>query len=132
MKKMNLTPEETAEAVDILNGLETLQVRCHFDSRAAGWWDTPVTEETVPTKLCLIHSEISEAMEGARKDLDDDHLPTRTMLEVELADAVIRIMDLAGAIGLDIGGAVLEKLAYNRQRADHKRENRVVKGGKKF
>ena len=50
---------------------------------------------------------------------------------MELADAVIRIMDLAGAVGLDLGGAVAEKLDYNQKRADHKPENRAKDGGKK-
>jgi hypothetical protein len=82
--------------------------------------------------LCLIHSEISEAMEGARKRLQDDHLPHRTMLEVELADAVIRIFDMAGGLHLDIGGAIAEKLTYNERRADHKPEARAQVGGKSF
>ena len=51
---------------------------------------------------------------------------------MELADAVIRIMDLAGAMGLDLAGAIVEKLAYNQTRADHKTENRNADGGKKF
>lgn len=82
--------------------------------------------------LCLIHSEISEAMEGERKGLMDDHLPNRPMAEVELADALIRICDYAGRFGYDLGGAVSEKLEYNRNRADHKIENRLQENGKKF
>jgi hypothetical protein len=54
------------------------------------------------------------------------------MLEVELADAVIRIFDMAGGLGLDVGGAIAEKLVYNGKRADHKPENRRDVGGKKF
>lgn len=107
---------------------------CHGLAREAGWWDGVDLNDpqTIATKLCLIHSEVSEAMEGARKDLMDDHLPHRKMVEVELADAMIRIMDLAGAMGLDLGGATVEKLQYNTSRADHKTENRVSTGGKKF
>jgi NTP pyrophosphatase (non-canonical NTP hydrolase) len=86
----------------------------------------------VSQKLCLMHSEISEAMEGHRKGQMDDHLPHRPMIEVELADAVIRIADLAGAMGLDLGGAIAEKLAYNAQRADHKPEARAAAGGKTY
>jgi len=86
----------------------------------------------VAEKLCLSHSEVSEAMEGYRKGLQDDHLTHRQMIEVELSDAAIRIFDLAGALGLDLGGAIAEKLEYNQQRADHKPENRAKEGGKAF
>lgn len=44
----------------------------------------------------------------------DDKIPHRSMLEVELADALIRICDMAGGLGLDLEGAVLEKLEYNQ------------------
>ena len=62
----------------------------------------------------------------------DDKLPHRKMVEVELADAVIRIFDLAGAMEMDLGGALVEKLVYNTSREDHKKENREAAGGKKF
>lgn len=86
----------------------------------------------VPEKLCLTHSELSEAMEGHRRGLMDDKLPHRPMLEVELADALIRIMDLAGALKLDLAGATIEKLAFNQDRADHKPEARAAEGGKGY
>jgi hypothetical protein len=54
------------------------------------------------------------------------------MAEVELADAVIRICDYASRWGYDLGGAIVDKLAHNAQRADHKIENRAKNGGKKF
>jgi NTP pyrophosphatase (non-canonical NTP hydrolase) len=80
----------------------------------------------------LIVSELAEAMEGDRKNKMDDHLPHRESREVELADALIRICDLAGAYNLDLAGAVVEKMAYNAQRADHKPEARAAEGGKAY
>ena len=110
---------------------------CHEASSAAGWWHTEGQDirnnpYCFSNKLCLIHSEISEAMEGDRKGLMDDKLPHRPMREVELADAAIRIFDLAGAYRMDIGGAIAEKLAYNAQRDDHKAESRSAAGGKAY
>lgn len=125
---------------------------CHTASYNAGWWkdkasgldlvqvvnlpSSPVEDllsnALVAQKLCLSHSELSEAMEGHRKGLMDDKLPHRSMIEVELADAIIRIADLAGALNLDLGGAVSEKLAYNAVRPDHKPEAREAAGGKAY
>ena len=109
----------------------------------AGWWTNIETgrslqpadkEDTrnVGELLCLVHSEISEAMEGHRKGLMDDKLPHRPMFEVELADAMIRILDIAGAYGMDLGGAIAEKRAYNAKRSDHQLENRKTANGKKY
>ena len=111
---------------------------CHKAARDSGWWPELTPEQpTAPLSrigwaLTLIHSEVSEAAEGFRKDIPDDKLPHRKMAEVELADALIRICDLAGACGFDLGSAVAEKLAYNAQREDHKPENRAAEGGKKY
>jgi NTP pyrophosphatase (non-canonical NTP hydrolase) len=101
------------------------------------WWHDPATGEpllnrNVPEMLCLIHSEISEAMEAHRKDLMDDKLPKRKGIEVELADALIRICDTAEGLDLDLAGAVRDKLVFNASRADHKPENRIAEGGKAY
>lgn len=122
-----MTDKSTIEQAAII-----LTDACHGAARDAGWWDREKTWETFPRCLTLIHSEISEAMEGDRKCLFDDHLPHRPMREVELADALIRIFDLAGAYDLDVAGALVEKLEYNANRADHKRENRQAAGGKSY
>lgn len=129
-----------------------LQSICHQRAYDAGWWqiglmnirdvvrDTEhmrpetkaIAKAFVAQKLALCHSELSEGLEGDRKGLMDDKLPHRKMIEVELADAVIRIADLAGALGLDLGGAIAEKLEFNANRADHKPENRAAAGGKAY
>lgn len=116
--------------------VERLTIECH--AAAKHWWKNPNGSDVrdnplaFSNKLCLIHSEISEALEGDRKNKMDDHLPHRPAREVELADALIRICDLAGAYKLDLGGAVAEKMLYNAQRADHKPENRAAVDGKKY
>jgi len=116
--------------------LNSLSKSVYADNVAAGWWTDLSTGEplkrNVGELLCLVHSEISEAMEGYRKNLPDDKLPHRSMFEVELADAIIRILDIAGHFKLDLDGAIKEKLAYNAERPDHKPENRSQSGGKKF
>ncbi len=178
--------------------INELSTAIYAQNKAVGWWDDPnrCTYQT----LQLVSTEIAEATEGERKDLMDDHLPARKMGEVELADALIRVLDFGGRYGwpvdlraavpaeitdkemtiggkhlflnacliglvhnlphdleapdkpavyhysrlalsiiaaaesrgYDIEGATVEKLAYNKQRADHKRGNRAKAGGKKF
>lgn len=64
--------------------------------------------------------------------LMDDKLPHRKMAEVELADALIRILDYSAGFGYDIQGAFEEKMVFNAQREDHTHEARKIAGGKQF
>lgn len=63
------------------------------------WWQNPVTKRRIERNkgelLMLVITELAEACEGERKDLMDDKLPHRKMAEVEMADAVIRLLDFA-------------------------------------
>jgi hypothetical protein len=118
---------------DYLNDLANAIHQRNID---AGWWHDIKTGEKLLRNdgemIALMHSELSEALEGVRKGINDDHLPNRPMVEVEMADTIIRILDYCGARKLDIGGALVDKLEYNLNRQDHKKENRVKEGGKKI
>lgn len=69
------------------------------------WADT----HKVPAVLALIHSEVSEALEAFRAD-------DRANFEEELADVVIRVLDLAGGLQIDLDAAIAAKLAKNKTR----------------
>jgi len=116
--------------------INILRDKCYEASKNAGWHTNLETgklkDRNKAEMICLIHSELSEAMEGERKGLMDDHLPHRLMAEVEMADAIIRIMDYCGRWNYDISGAIKEKMEYNKNRSDHKLENRSKEGGKTF
>ena len=124
---------------DYAEAVYELQYEIYYGNITAGWWTDISTGELrkagdielALSKTALVHSEVSEMTEGIRKGLMDDHLPHRPMGEVEAADAIIRLLDLAGYMGWDVGGAIVEKLEYNKSRADHKLENRMKDGGKK-
>ncbi|TYO65412.1 hypothetical protein FXV83_15870 [Bradyrhizobium hipponense] len=165
----NFTQQDLDE---LRSATETITRICH--KMNAHWWIDPATGADLrqnplmpAVKIALMHSELSEALEGDRKSLMDDKLTHRTALETEAADVLIRngdlggamnskvgeaivaiapfnrleialalnlrsLGDLAGALGLDLAGAVAEKSAFNLTRPDHKHENRVKPNGKKY
>ena len=103
------------------NYFKDMQRRVHEIAVSKGWWESDRNDAEC---IALIHSEVSEALEGLRKPKPDEHCPEFRSVEVELADAIIRIMDLAGARGWDVAGALVAKAAFN--------ETRPHKHGKKF
>ena len=90
---------------------------------------TPEAINWIAAKLLLITSEVSEAAECLRKGEMRARVDPETKkpegFEVELADAVIRILDMAEGLGLNLGRAMLLKTEYNRLRP-------YRHGGKKF
>lgn len=133
---VNPTPEQLDWVeLPIFEGWLRDAIRHTYRANHKWWVDLDTGEplqRNVGELLMLCVSELSEAMEGHRKGLADDKLPHRPMLEVELADCMIRLMDLAGGLGLDLAGAFREKMEYNATRADHTHEARKAPGGKKY
>lgn len=125
------TGQSSAMRAAILNGFAQL---VHNANKK--WWHDLETgapiARNVGELLMLVTSELAEAMEGHRKSLQDDKLPHRSMFEVEIADAIVRLFDLAAGMGLDLGGAFEEKMQFNATRHDHSIEGRKAAGGKKY
>lgn len=76
--------------------------------------------------IALMHSELSEALEGLRHgNPPDSHIPEFTSVEAEFADTIIRMMDYAEAKGLRLAEALVAKRMFNMGRER-------MHGGKKF
>ena len=113
---------------------KTLRMRqdeIHENAREKGWWDG-VTEEDkvklIPEKILLIHAELSEAVEEFRNGTIDTYIGAGGKPEglwVEMADAVIRILDLAGAFDVDLEHIIEVKHEYNKTRP-HRHGGKVI------
>jgi len=106
-----------------LEGWQAVQEDIHQTAICKGWHDE---ERNDGEMIALMHSELSEALEGIREgNPPDDHIPSFSSVEAELADVIIRIMDYAALRGLAVDEAMLAKMQYNKGRS-HKH------GGKRF
>ena len=86
----------------------------HANAVAHGWWEEPREDGTL---IALIMSEAAEALEALRKgNKPDEHCPQFSGAEVELADVIIRIMDMAEARGWNVAGAIVAKHEFNKTR----------------
>lgn len=126
----------TTEEQIAVDGVRAAQMLAHKTASDAGWYRDPQTGRPISRNfgevIALMVSELTEALEADRKGLMDDKLPHRDGREVEFADCIIRILDTAAALGLDVAGALVEKNRYNRERKDHKLANRAAAGGKRY
>lgn len=113
-----------------LSGLHICMHLSHYIAIARGWW--PEGGRNVGELISLMHSELSEALEGARQDLRAEHIGGEfSRLEEELADLLHRVFDLAAAAKLDLARAFAAKAKYNMVRKDHDLKVRAD-GGKQF
>lgn len=144
--------EKRVEIMEAIRGLEDEEILAlwglltdhhvapmiHRENVERGWWKDlqeagPMEPKTAAafkvatlyTKAALIASEVFEGGEALRHGLPpDDHLPEFGNLEVELADAVVRVLDLSSYLVRDesakvgVGGALVAKVRYNRTRGE--------------
>ena len=107
--------------------LSRLQFRAHDTAVRKGFWDGYPDKKArgMGEQIALMHSELSEALEGDRHgNPPDEHCPEHCNVEIEFADCVIRILDTCEANGWDLCAAINAKMAYN--------EGRPHKHGKRF
>lgn len=99
---------------EFCNGFDYQCRKAYQIAKDHGWHEKPCNDGEV---LALIHCEISEALQALRDgNKPDHHCPDFSSLEIELADAIIRIMDYAGERGLNLSLAILEKMKFNKKR----------------
>jgi hypothetical protein len=111
---------------DFISAYNMMATVIHEDNARKGFWPKggringlPAAvegERNVGEMLMLAVTELSEALEAHRKNLMDDKLPHHKGMTVEIADAIIRLMDTGYGLGLPVAEALIEKLAYNRTR----------------
>ena len=77
--------------------LNALSKEIHAHNVKVGWWPEG---RAIENKFQMVSTEICEATEGERKDRMDDHLKYRKMGEVELADTLIRVLDVGGFLDI--------------------------------
>ncbi len=75
-------------------------------------WGTEAHEISIPEKIALIHSEVSEAHSAYRKN----QFEGKDGFHEELADVVIRVMHLCEILNIDLQSEIIKKIERNKGR----------------
>jgi NTP pyrophosphatase (non-canonical NTP hydrolase) len=105
--------------------LNELRDEIHATAREKGWYNDG--ERNIPEALALIHAEVSEALEEYREighdyyelakiGFSDDRNVKPIGFAVEVADILIRCLDLAGYLNINIDHIIRVKMDYNKTR----------------
>jgi hypothetical protein len=129
----NCDPSRPITGNDLSRMVDSFKYACHACAVLHGFYDDANASDQIPSRyiiadrLLLIITELGEGYEALRCNrahLPDEHCPEFTNEEVEVADAIIRLLDFAEFRKLRLGAAIVSKFYYN--------QTRPYKHGKQF
>lgn len=107
--------------------IERLKKDIHHNALAHGWYDE---KRSFGDMIALCHSELSEALEDFRNgkgasEVWKDEKGKPCGIPTELADVIIRVLDMCGYYNIDIGKVIMEKHKYNIYRP-YRHGNKII------